>query len=295
MITSDEFTHDIGTGAFIGKDDFVYYHYKGDTSYILKVDPKTDEPQVIAEVDAYLWTWVTNGKYILCQTRGGGPENPVGLKSVKITEEPKINQSEISDDKKNESIPQEIMRAAEEGLIKVKARLNAVRNLEGWGFNNVEEVNRLTLGEGFRINYLDGDKLRQYQGKSLIELINPKIFETWRFNLHLDGIPKTFMQIGLRDGKYQYVGMGGKAEEFNNAITKLKRLTNEKGVSSKPILFSTGNYFYLIEIIDNEEFVMPIKWSSYDKETNYDKLIPASEIIEKQQEIQKNWVEGEVG
>ncbi|MHB1485333.1 MAG: hypothetical protein ACYCYI_11810 [Saccharofermentanales bacterium] len=83
LITSDLSTHEIGSGAFIGKDGFVYYHYRGDTSYIMKVDPKDNKAQIVATINAYVWNWVTDGKHFLCKVRGAQPYLPAELKFIK--------------------------------------------------------------------------------------------------------------------------------------------------------------------------------------------------------------------
>ncbi len=186
-------------------------------------------------------------------------------------------------------IPQDVLTVANDGVESVKAKMAG--DPKRWGFTDVDEIKQLTLGEGLRVNYIDGNKLSKASDKSIIALIDADKIETWEFTLDLDGNPKIFLTVAFEDGAYRVVRFGGNAEMFGAAKNNFKSLTNDKGATVKPTLLSVGPTYYLAATIDNNEFVLPvISDSSTDKRVT-NELKPASEIIENLKNIQQNSVE----
>lgn len=188
------------------------------------------------------------------------------------------------------AIPQDVLTVANDGVKFVKTKMES--NPERWGFSDVNEVNRLTLGEGFRVNYIGSDKLSKASGNSLAELIDPNIIETWEFTLDLDGNPKVFLTVAFENGAYQVVHFGGNADSFGIAKSNFKSLANDKGVTSKPTLISAGKTYYFLSELNDEELILPVKSGSNASIKDNDQLRPASEIINELKDIKKDSAEG---
>jgi hypothetical protein len=77
------------------------------------------------------------------------------------------------------TVPDEIQVVANDGFESAKRKIAG--DPKKWGFTeDVIEIERLTLGEGLRVNYITGD-LSKVSGKSIDELIDPNKIETWEF------------------------------------------------------------------------------------------------------------------
>lgn len=64
-------------------------------------------------------------------------------------------------------IPQEVLNAAKDGLEIVKG--NMASNPALWGFSNTGDIENLTLGEGFYVNYIDSTKVLNSDSKSMLD------------------------------------------------------------------------------------------------------------------------------
>lgn len=191
------------------------------------------------------------------------------------------------------AIPEEVFTVANDGVELVKSKM--MSDPGRWGFTSVNEINRLILGEGFQVNYIDGYKLSTSSGKSITELIAANIIDTWEFTLDMDGISKVFLTVAFEDGAYRVVHFGGNAEQFGIARKNFESLTNDKGLTVKPTLISIGSTYYWATLINDEEFALPVITNNDSSKIISNNLQPASVIIEILKDIQKNIKSGERG
>lgn len=159
------------------------------------------------------------------------------------------------------------------------------RQFKNWNsqFLTYVLVGQLTLGEGFRVNYIGvgAIDLENASGDSLLELINPNINETWLFTLDLDGEPRIFLTVALEKGKYQVVGYGGNSELFVATRVSFDSQIEAKGASIAPVLVKAGARYFFIAKVADEEFVLPVGGlgETYNT-TDSGRLLPASEVVE---------------
>jgi hypothetical protein len=81
-------------------------------------------------------------------------------------------------------IPPEVEEAAKEGLKEFKDRVGPKPTT--FGFADAEQVSQITLGPGYQLHYLlDGDKLRNASGDSLLALVTP--IQKWLYTIDVAG------------------------------------------------------------------------------------------------------------
>lgn len=150
-------------------------------------------------------------------------------------------------------LPEEVLSAAKEGLPQFKSMIGKEPSL--YGYSDSEELNRIELGEGFRIYYIDSEKLmNDPNSQNLLSLVYPS--DAWEFIVTLDGKPKSYLTVAPEDGKYKVVSLGGDATDFGIALENFRRFASEKG-GGEPILVKVGPLYYLTAKIEAAEFVIP--------------------------------------
>lgn len=92
----------------------------------------------------------------------------------------------------NSDVPQKVQDAADRSLDSAKGLFTG--NPEKWGFDSDEAIENITLSDGYKIRYLDEDKLMNYNNKTLMDVT----FETdyWQYIIYLNGKPKTLLTVG---------------------------------------------------------------------------------------------------
>jgi|GEM_PF-5449673 len=193
------------------------------------------------------------------------------------------------------NIPAEVQSAATRGLELFKSKTSTQPRL--YGFSGAEDVNRTTLGRGFRIYYVDPDKLRsQAQPKSLLAIAYPA--EVWEFVVTLDGQPKSFLTIARQDGQYQMVRFGGDATDFDVAAGNFVRFAKERDAAIEPVVVKAGPVHYFTGKFGEQELIVAEARTggglNGSGDADYTRLRDASEIVKHLQDVQKNTPRGEM-
>ena len=77
--TPADSTGSIGAGAYLDESGYLWFHYRGNTSFIMRLDTRNDQAETVARVEGYVWEFVKNDRYILCQVAGETAADPSGL------------------------------------------------------------------------------------------------------------------------------------------------------------------------------------------------------------------------
>ena len=77
--TPADSTGSIGAGAYLDESGYLWFHYRGNTSFIMRLDTRNDQAETVARVEGYVWDFVKNDGYILCQVAGETAADPSGL------------------------------------------------------------------------------------------------------------------------------------------------------------------------------------------------------------------------
>lgn len=141
------------------------------------------------------------------------------------------------------------------------ANAEGLRNLKemvsedpiGFGFSGKEEVDHLQLGEGFRINYIDPDKLRLADKQTSIKSIL-KETNQWEFVVLSNGKPKSFLTVGYENNALKVTSGGGTSVDFGIAYKKLLSSTTNR--STVTLVHDKGIRILVAEQ-DKTEMIIP--------------------------------------
>ncbi|SDY25802.1 hypothetical protein SAMN05421736_101793 [Evansella caseinilytica] len=98
---------------------------------------------------------------------------------------------------------------------------------EGHGYDNVKQVERTEVGEGFKIHYIDNEKLRAANNQSSISSI-VKASNEWLFFIELEGKPKSILTIEQQNDGYGVISAGGNSENASKILNILKEGSDEE-------------------------------------------------------------------
>ncbi|MBE0336214.1 hypothetical protein [Paenibacillus sp. 23TSA30-6] len=134
-----------------------------------------------------------------------------------------------------EDIPSEVRSAAEQGLKSFIS--DATQSPSEYGYANAEEVNRIGLGEGYKLYAVDKNLLNK-ESNSLKDYT----LDTggWLFTIQLNGVAKNYLTVALEDGEYKTVQVGGNANNYGNALARIK---SEHG---DPEVVQAGPAYYFV-------------------------------------------------
>ncbi len=147
-------------------------------------------------------------------------------------------------------------------------KLHLASNPEKWGYSSSEEVERLTLGQGYRIEFVGRSHLEKRVTRS-DELLMDNM-DMWEFTLDLDGHPKTFLTVGKEEGRWKLIGFGGDATNFGYAKNTIEKLSQKKGytVLCNIMKYKTDYSFMCID--ENETvFILPVA-QKFQISSNFD-------------------------
>lgn len=159
-------------------------------------------------------------------------------------------------------IPTEVQKAAKESMKIVKEEIAA--DPEIWGFSKDDDLDKLKLGEGYNLYFIDGKKLRNSTSDSILDISFKS--DIWQYIVYLDKQPKIYLSIGKEDGVYRMVQMGGKAQDLDTALKNFNELSvknigtqliSAKSMGSKPIMVKSENKYLLVSESNGEEKVLP--------------------------------------
>jgi len=155
--------------------------------------------------------------------------------------------------KSSNDVPNEVYIAATKGLDTFKTVVS--QRPSDYGFASQSEVEQVTIGKGFKIYYINPEKLKSSDGSSLTDLSMDS--NTWEFLILLNGKPKSFMTIGIEEGQYKVVHFGGDASVFGHTLENYNMKAKEKNIISSAQLLKSGLVYYFVAKDNGKEYILP--------------------------------------
>jgi len=193
-------------------------------------------------------------------------------------------------------VPPEVEEQAQLGLRMYRSQVGLGAILPG-STGSAEEASRITLERGYRLHYIDPDRLRDASGERLLALVYPA--PAWLYAVNVDGVSKGSIIVGLEGKQYKIVSWGGFTEDYV-ALSNMRRFMLQEGASAEPTLIQVGPDYYFATQIGTQEFVLPV--ISPDKASrgwaggmDYSRLWPATDVVQYLQKVQREAVPGELG
>ena len=191
-------------------------------------------------------------------------------------------------------IPEEVYLAAQKGISFFKAKVGP--HAEKYGFKDIDQVDRVTLGRGFRLHYIGPERLATGRTESLLDLVDP--VDAWEYTVDVDGSPQAFLTIGLEDEVYRVVHFGGDATNFGKTYDNFERFVTARSAKTVPTLVKAGPVYYFVGVVANEEVVLPALSEANASQANgmdNTELRSASEVVRYLREQLRGSVEVELG
>lgn len=115
------------------------------------------------------------------------------------------------------SLPDAVQKVAEDNFDKALAKVSD--DPESWGFDSKDDLSHATLGDGILVHFIGSGILAENGGPFLSSYEDNSIYPIWSFTIDIEGIPKTFLEVGTDDGglTYYLFGFGGNAKWFSSA------------------------------------------------------------------------------
>ena len=85
MINPADSAFSIGAGAYLDESGYLWFRCQGDASSIMRLDTRNDQVETVARVEGYVWEFVKNDRYILCQVAGETAADPSSLVLLAIS------------------------------------------------------------------------------------------------------------------------------------------------------------------------------------------------------------------
>jgi hypothetical protein len=180
---------------------------------------------------------------------------------------------------RNNPIPDSVLQYVQDEGFNIFNEKAAHSPME-YGFQNLNELSKAKVGEGFQIHIIDAEKLNNTTASSLID--SSTGLAEWLFIVNVDGTPKSTLRIGFSNGHAHFENMTSLQGHLGEALQSFRNLVAEKdGV--QPILLSWMNNYYVAGKIGDKEYNLPVAMTS-----NADPaLLSSDETIQLLQEKQK--------
>jgi hypothetical protein len=158
--------------------------------------------------------------------------------------------------------PDEVKRAAEKGLPDF---LGAIPKeyLDEYGFRNVDELEKATLGEPYRVYTVIPQSLEAYDKKTKLSSLLYDI-DLWYFPVVVEGEARTILQVGLSEQQWKAKDLGGTslAQALQSLEAQLPNLLKNEDVSNgytaKLVRIYPQHQVFVAVASDEEEFVIPL-------------------------------------
>lgn len=188
------------------------------------------------------------------------------------------------------NVSEEVLDAAEKGIEFAKTRISS--NPEAWGFDNIEEVNNLTLGEAMKVYYVDLEKLMKSKNEDLLTLTNEP--NVWEFTTYSNYTPKILLTIGYEDGEYRVTCFGGDCSDLHTTLSAAEEFKKLKENTNPSVLVKAGFNSYIITTINNDEFCFEVEANDNSRSANNSSNNPKSskQVIDFLKYKQANGSEG---
>ncbi|WP_010273517.1 hypothetical protein [Paenibacillus senegalensis] len=182
---------------------------------------------------------------------------------------------------RNNSVPDEVMAAAEEALNLYREYVTD--RPKEYGFEEPEEANLLTLGDGHQVYSLNMDKLwQESNADSLLALSD--LSEEWEFIVLYDSEPRSFLSVGKNEqsGQWEALGFGGTSLYFAQQLKLFEEWTAGERTEDRPYIVRDGSSRYIVANLQGIEHSLPVHPDAGEQDTAISdraQLIPASEAI----------------
>lgn len=140
-----------------------------------------------------------------------------------------------------ETIPQEVRCIAADAYETAKKKIES--HPKQYNLKGLRDC-QITLGEGYEIRYVDGDILSKRQNLSAKDLIDSDMIRNWRFTVDVNGIPKTYITVGIENGAYKLIGYGDTTDAYSIARKQAEVMEESTGIEKE--LFQFGGKFYFV-------------------------------------------------
>lgn len=155
-----------------------------------------------------------------------------------------------------EEIPAEVLDKAEKSVDIIKN--HCLGNPEQWGFANESEIKSLEFGQGYIVKCVDKDEIQKATGKSVDEIVDENIYDSWLFTLDLNGVPRFFFTVGYEDEQCRLVGFGGNATRFGKTRLLLESQVQDNSISVSNKIIKIGVDYYFVVNKEQEEYIVPV-------------------------------------
>ncbi|MWC31097.1 hypothetical protein [Paenibacillus sp. MMS18-CY102] len=155
-------------------------------------------------------------------------------------------------DKQSAALPEGALVASEQALADYQDLI--AQQYQTYSFNSAEEVRSTRLGRGFQVWGIDKKKLSSPAANKIMDIVSPT--NQWAFLVELNGSPKTWITLTLKDGKYEFAGGGGDASLFTAAYATITA-ASETAVTL--IQIHDKNFLVGEEPSTGEELVQPLE------------------------------------
>jgi hypothetical protein len=198
----------------------------------------------------------------------------------------------------DESIPEAVIRIAEDSLDKVKSAMAA--NPDEWGLNTKEEITSATLGGGQLVHFLSSKNLDKASSGNLQALEDSSIFPVWVFTLDDHDVSKGLLEVITSYGgsSYYLLGYGGIPRLFQSTRDQLKQLAQQKGNISDFSLYSIAGRYFFAASDGKTTWALPVPTLSdvnYQENWVANQLWTSEEIIQAIENSVKSFVPGTFG
>jgi hypothetical protein len=166
----------------------------------------------------------------------------------------------------NSAIPADVLAYAQgEGLKSIKEFMKMPENLYVGGlFKTEAEIDALTLGQGYRLSY--EKMVMEEWGETLKD--STYLSDSWLFSLDNGSGPVVYYGVTKDgNGKFSYFGTE-RAYNLSTALSVLKTLAENEGVSFAPIIMEEFGY-YVAQDFNGDERIITVPGDAFRLDDSY--------------------------
>ncbi|TVX88263.1 hypothetical protein [Paenibacillus agilis] len=184
---------------------------------------------------------------------------------------------------KPQAIPAEVQNYAEKEARQLF--IEAVsKDPSGYGYSSAQEVQHVTIGEGFHVYLIDPQQLSLPASHTFQDVIRPT--DQWEFIVYSDQQAMSFLRIGTTSAGYQLVSFGGDSSYVKSALQRLPAAT-----SNPYILVTDKSDKYIVKLGETQQELVSIASPNQDLQSfgvPNDQAIQSTSIIKalKQYQVQ---------
>ncbi|HLU22754.1 MAG TPA: hypothetical protein VKZ77_09775 [Bacillaceae bacterium] len=176
-------------------------------------------------------------------------------------------------------IPKEIEQFATSSAINLFKEIVS-EDPEGYGFNDINEVENVTLGPGYQLYAIDGERLKDDKYKKMSEIS----YETtiYEYIVYSKGVPKSFITISTDDKGVFLSSAGGIAsgiEKTLNSFNSLSVNLNESKHEIFVVHYGVSDKYFILKTKDKEE-IIPFSPNGENKAEINGKVYSSEQIVD---------------